>query len=507
MNNENFFNFLFVIFIPFIFLFLTKYFYYSIKFPIREFRVELKAVKYLYLLVFTAFIFLKVIYLFFLLKKNNIIEYKKILVFLFAFYIFINFSIIEYFQYCRGDEIEYYLVLNSLINDFDFNIVNDVLYREFICNTNILPVISIDKPNLLLTQHCSSVLIYIVFFIPYLIAKRFGVLLFLNFLFSFGFLLLFDYFKEYIKKRYLLFLIILLPGFTIYSTKFYPEIFPVFYLIFFFLILKKINKRFFFLSIFLNSLLLFNIRFLIVSFASTIILSLKIKEIKNKILFFLGFFIPLFIFLFLNYLIYGSFSIAANTGGKEISFFKLNNFYTLNALLFDQEFGVIIYNPILIFFICCFYLSKKLNNYIIILIIIFVYLFFLSFYADNWWGGISPPFRFSLFIIILLYPLFFYLYENIEKYFVLKILFILFLILTLLNSYLLISFPVFQYNERLNGKNQIIEKIDWLSGINITSFFPSYIRKYNIEMQYIFWIIIILINLLFFRYILNYSKK
>lgn len=501
INRNNISRIILLTYIPVILLLFTTHFYSNVSYLIRDFRNLLGSAKFLYGFTITGFVFSKVLVLLYLSRKTKL-KIKPLNIIILVLYLLSFFSLWEYFQQAKGDEIEYYVNIHSMTYERNLNIYNDVLYREIICNTTILPVISVHSKDKLITQHSSNILFHIIFIIPYYLLKRYGIMLTLNFIFA----LTFYQILKFLKYHYLTFIILLFPAFTVYSTKLYPEIFPVLLLFFLLNNINKIDIKPLIYGIINGLLLLLNLRFIIISGGIAFYFFIKLKTVKKKFLFCVPIVVFVLIHLLFNFIVYDCFSIAANTGGKELNNFTMNNYETLLKLIFDQEYGIFLFNPIIIFFISVFYIIRKERKLYFILSSLGIYLLFLTFYGNNWWGGVSPPFRFLFSLVAVYYALYIlFLTKTRHNAFIRYFSYILnFLTITI--SYILVSVPNFQYSERWRGTNQILEKLHWYFRINLMNLFPGYHRNLNTNTVY-YWISIILLTNILTLYLIIFNSK
>lgn len=329
----------------------------------------------------------------------------------------------------------------------------------------------------------------------------FALLLFFQ-IFQFSFEISKKYFTSLITT-FILFLNLPLAQFTFLL---FPEIIGA-------LLILTITRYFIFrkTSLFLVSFLIgilpwIHIRFLLPSLVFlTLLLVDLFKEKTAKSTVIISILIPISLIIsyfgFLNY-IYGSFNPTWAYQLLNIKTDTGNFWFNLLNIFLDRQYGLLFYSPIFIFafpgFLIFFNHFKKAA--ILVLLILVTYLIPILRYID-WHGGYAPPARYLVAILPLIIPilvLFISTNKNLITYFLISI-FVLWGIFTYFFS--LLSSPNHGF-VFMDGTAKYLEITSNYLNLNLISLTPAYYPNKSIDIQHIFWLLI----LTFFIYLI-YKRR
>ncbi len=143
------------------------------------------------------------------------------------------------------------------------------------------------------------------------------------------------------------------------------------------------------------------------------------------------------------------------------------------ALLFDQEFGLLLYSPLylLAFFGLPFAFKENRRLLFITGFIIFVYSYFLERFG-RWFGGFSLPCRYIVCILPLTGFLIAKSFEKI-KLWSFKVFVLVLAMWSFIVSFLLLLKPLWKYN-RFDGANRLLENLGRKFSADLVRFFPSF---------------------------------
>jgi len=512
------------VYTPILLLMFYDKIYGRIHYLAREINDPLKEIKYLIGFIIILHIILKLFYFIFSvksgLKNKNVNKSMTLTLFLFCVYIFLPLVCFKYHNGSIGDEKEYIINTYSLITEGSFNLFNAINFIPVLTGGSAMPpplnFLNNDLKNMY-SVHSNLLAVYILQIPLYIAFGRFGII-FLYCCAGAGAAALIYKLIEHTKsdmfKKILFWSFCpITPIFAIYSFQIYPELLAgATNLIFLYFLTAKpeIKINAIITSVLASLIFWFNTRYLFFSIAYIILFfyNFGFSNKKRIIVIIIPFILSLILFLTVNFIIYGSFSISANTMNQESRFFGAEIYKTLFGLLFDQHFGVLIYAPFIIYFIFELILSYREFKNIIILII--CYALPLAFYTENWFGGYSPPFRLLIPIMPALFVAGYYAYFKLLNVLISKWIFYMMLFYGIIMSIILTAAPVLLYNDRFNGNNQALEKIYWYSGINLVNYFPRFIWRYG-QINYLSYkltaIYLIIIIILFFIYSFEVKKN
>ena len=515
-----------LIYFPILLLFFSPYCYGKLHFLDRTINSPLKEIKHiLYLSIYIICIF-KIIYGGFHLLKNKkheliSINKKSIILFLFFIYAFLPLCIIKYYDhFTAGDEKEYILNTYSIVSSRNISIHDDLKYVAFITGGSIQapPLNPYPEKGKIYSLHSNLFGVYLLYLFPYIIFGRFGLILVSLLAVSFCLSILYKCAcyntgsDSKIAEVYIFFCS-LTPFFMIYNQQVYPEIIIAGIIIYFISIIRNeneyiIQKGYIFLLIACPLVIWLNIRYIFFSFTFLFIFLMRFgfKRIIDEkyLLTFVLMCVSIFSFLCVNYSMYESFTMSANTLNMESRFFSLKFYNGLLGIIFDQHFGIIMYMPFAFYII--YEIIRNIRHYKYEMVVFVFYLLPVSFYSGNWFGGYSPPFRLAAPIIPLAFLCGIQVFIKIQKTIFTKIFSYIFAIISVLFSTVLTAVPIFLYNGRLNGNNQFLEKLYWFTGIHIYDYFPVFVPdKINMKSYLLTFIHFCVILLFIFVY--RYEEK
>lgn len=444
--------------------------------------------------------------------------YLKFFVSLLLFYI--SYSYLAKIVYrTTGDEPHYLLMVESLLNDGDLNLLNNYHRRDY---SNFYFGTLTPQPADLVNN--TSIYSYHSPFLPMLLvpgyrfACRLGAIWTMNFFTSLLFtLLLFlanQWFDNTKNLLVIAFLAITYP-FNIYSFEIFPEIPGALFTIIVFILILYLQKSNSFKKRILLSILstimlillsLLKVGYVPISFA--LLLYVLFVFIRNKrietfiyisagvLLFLLG---TMFLFSedFLSLSFLHRYVHLFKDYFKILTRWDLTSFSALFGILFDQEYGLLFYAPIYFFaFILAIstdFLKNskmtKLDRFFIYIVPAIYYFAIVKHKSFTWHGGWAPPLRFIIVILPLigLFSISIYYTKNLWiKGFVLFSIFF-----GIIVSDILFIFPDIAYNN-LDGTSQFLNFIGKFFKINLASYFPSFVRP-NTPVLFLFIFIFIII--------------
>lgn len=437
-------------------------------------------------------------------------EKNPALIWLIPFLIFSILSLWLFYSgvHLSGDEPHYLMVTQSIIEDGDFNLRNNVeqkTYMDFI-PAELAPHMII-RNGKHLSFHMPGLSILLLPF--YLIFKLTGSLIppqlffrisisFINAFFAFSLFYLLKYFFPGKKIFNLWLLFVVLYPTLFHSVHIFPELPAATFLIgsFLFIFSKKNNPLtgglFFSLSIW------FHVKYYppLLIFALFVLIGyIKDKKFKEILKFLIFPAVSSLLLLLYSKALYGTFN--------PLNIFPPENYWTTPVILklkvlfsyfLDQRDGLLFYSPLL--FLAFFGLKKRINRENIMLFIISIYIFFHAVTTVR--GAHSPAGRPLIFVlwIFLIFTANYYFNREDKTFFKLLSGFNFFILFWLLSYPLLVYQPVFaSTTERSSGLLKFLGS----SMTNISSLFPSFLtHSKGLYMPNIFWILLLAFMIIYF---------
>jgi len=465
----------------------------------RKLEIMLGAVYITFIVVCTIKLFLKFYLQQELTDENKL--FKNIVIYFFVFY----FAVSLWFNYANqptGDEPEYLLMAHSLVYDRDIDLKNNFEkkdYQIFYKNKELKPQdAAVKKDNKLYSYHPFMISLLISPF--YLIGKRLGATIFLNFLAALLSGIIFLLSNKIYKDIKLGILISIISGFSmpllIHINHVATDVTSGLFLTFSYYILFFLPQQYILFSTTLALSIWLHLRNIPVAFI-IFLLFVFFNRKQNKIILTVIFLqlMNIIILLFVNKMIYGDLLPKhADAGNNFLGGFNFNIIKGFSGIFFDQEFGLFFYIPVFFLLPAGFFFLYKIRRDIFYsLIFIFVpFLLFISSWGE-WRGGGGASARFFIPIIFCLCipigAIFYYCKD--KKNYLLKILTGMGFIL----SYIMLLVPWFRWNKG-EGYNWILKIISSFINIDIYKFFPSIwcFHEYTIFSLFFWGIFFVFIN-------------
>ena len=419
---------------------------------------------------------------------------------------------------CTGDELHYLLISHSLLYDRDFELSNNIINKDclFFHTSEELASHSIKSKNgkfyskhgvglpvLVLPAYALGKGLSSLFSEPFL--NKFNLtksmlcykvvslfIIFLTCLLIINlYLLCYQYTQSKYYSLYIAFLTAFCSPILFYSNQIFTEIPTALIMIY---ILRRYSKKSQFQNLY--SLLLvsagiaflpwLHFKYVLFSFIISLFLMKKFMRLRTKKIIMISFFLPtLFSLILLGVYQLIGVPIVHSHAGFRLSVNAING---LLGLLFDQEFGLLIYSPIFIFAILG--LSKLYRNrkdifYFIIINSLGIY--FVSGFYEHWHGGWCPPSRYLIPVIPLISILLFSVIQNYKSN-IFKWVFRLILCYNLLSSLILWYKPMLLWNYG-DGSSRLFEYYSNFFKLNLSKCFPSFIKPdISSYLLLLFWV-------------------
>lgn len=449
---------------------------------------------------YAVFICLLTVYFLFRLNRDlrdKDLKTKQIFIFLFVFLSVFYFAVSLWFNYANqptGDEPSYLIVAHSIVFDRDLDLKNNYEGRDYsrFYNKDLVPQ-EIEVNGRLYSYH--PVLLSVLIAPFYLIAGRLGVTIFINMLTALFAALIFVYLAGIYKDRKIPVITALIAAFSlplfVFSNQICCEVLSG-VLITGALVLFAGNKEKFLIACAVSALIPWAHprNFPLWAALGFIVLYEHRKEIKNMMIFAGTQALSAALLLWFNYSHYHSLIPRQTHNEIPISQifepFKLKGIF---GLFFDQEFGIFIYTPLLIFiFAGAIRLFKSNKKIFWQAMLMFVPYYVLIASWIDWRGGGGSSPRFFVPVAFIFFLFIAEVLDNLRSKITLLTVKI-FAAAGFFMSLCMFMVPWFRWSKGL-GENWILKFISGIFKANLAVIFPSFYSGNNNVVRILAWVII-----------------
>jgi len=386
---------------------------------------------------------------------------------------------------------------HSLIYDRDLDLRNNFEkkdYRAFYKDRELFPQGgAVKKGNAVYSYHPFMVSVIIAPF--YLIGKRFGITVFMNFAAALLIGVLFAIFYKISGEQKASIMTAFIAGFSMpvinHVNNVATDVLSALVLsaAFYFLMFER--NRYLIFSFLLMLSIWLHPRNAVAALCMFLLFVFYYRKNSKKVFYsILLQAVNLLLLFLINKIIYGAILVKQVGNGNSIfSGFGHNVISSLSGLFFDQEFGLFFYTPLFILIPAGYYFLYKIRKDVFYSLLL-VFIPFLAFICSWDWrggGGSSPRFFVPL-IFTLIIPTGALLVRNKDK-----ILLYLLTVTGFIMSSVMLLIPWFRWNKGY-GDNWILKTISSFINFDITGFFPSIPVSGKFEiLPLIFWAVVVVI--------------